>query len=127
MLCRLPHVARRQRDASFRSRKEHYAGTRCRGVCRHFMSALSPAAACASGFLATFLLAPCLVWTTSNAHALELDIEALSSLNGSGKIGVRVAGGAQIWGPVRLSLGVAALPGAVIIDLTPALRIGDDA
>jgi len=91
------------------------------------MFALSRAAACASRFLATFLLAPCLVCITSNAHALELDIEALSSLNGSGKTGVRVAGGAQIWGPVRLSVGVAALPGAVITDLTPALRIGDDA
>jgi hypothetical protein len=55
-----------------------------------------------------------------------VDIEALPSLDGTGKVGARIAGQVQISGVVRLSAGVAALPGAVVTDLTLALRVGND-
>ncbi len=62
----------------------------------------------------------------TSASAAELDFEVLPSLNGTGKVGVRIGGHAQLSGVLGLGAGIAVLPGAVITDLTPSLRIGND-
>lgn len=93
---------------------------------RRFRKRPSWQAPARSSFVAGVPLALWLVCAAACARAAELDIEALPSLDGTGKVGARIAGQVQIWGVLRLAGGVAVLPGAVITDLTPALRIGDD-
>lgn len=57
--------------------------------------------------------------------ALGLSAEVLPSWDGTGKVGARIAVDQHIAGPLEIQAGMAYMPKAGIVDLTPALRLGD--